>query len=91
MKNKYNRIYTKEWEERELSYKQFKFFVDFQEFWIRQWKIFVYSNFFQFWREEVMLTYKTDDFWWYETDDIAKAMVEEFIETVLNSNQKENA
>ena len=38
-----------------------------------------------------MLTYKTDDFWWYETDDIAKAMVEEFIETVLNSNQKENA
>lgn len=83
---KYNRKHSLDCKSYELKHWPFLFEVEYQEIGVQQRQVFVYCDNF-FCLDPIYLTYKTDEFWGYETKEKAKNSVEEYIEKFLNNNQ----
>ena len=72
-------------DEWQLEYWPFIFDVEFSEYWIKQWQVFISSKYFDSGENVIYLNYMADEFGWYEKAEWAIEAVECFIINELNN------
>ena len=83
---KIKRYHDLEWTSFETEVGPFKFEVEKTRFWVIQWLVKVTITWIEATNSILWLTHKADEFGGYETSDLAKEAVEDYLINFLHYN-----
>ena len=75
----------KDWKHSSLCIEWMEFSIDRQEYWVKQFVVFILSPYFEAADDRaIVLYYHTDECGWHETLEKAKRAVESFLANILH-------